>query len=145
MVQSESSNSPVPPEGTSNAAGEGPSYVFCCSFYDYEWFLDPKPSSEDTANPNIYGNQLDKEALINPSNTENNSENGDYIEDETKPYQENFDFPYREEYSESDRDCDRDSYLERMSGAGSHTPSFDGAGPRSGPQGSYLGSYHRIR
>ena len=91
---------------------------------------------------------MDKEALIKPSNTENNSENGDYIEDETKPYQENFDYPYREEYSESDldRDCDRDSYLERMSGAGSHTPSFDGTGQaRPGPQGSYLGSYHRIR
>ena len=56
---------------------------------------DPKP--EDPANPNIYGNQLDKEALISAEA----SDSGEYLED--KPCQENFDYPYPE-YSESDRD-----------------------------------------
>ena len=79
-------------------------------------FPDPKPSAEeeDNANPNIYGNQLDKEALINSPGGDN-SESREYLENEDKPYQENFDYHhYRDpEYPESDRD----SYLERMSGS----------------------------
>lgn len=101
--------------------------------------LEFKPQAEDNANPNIYGNHLDKEALLNTGN----NVNADYLEKEPKPYQENYDYrSYREEYNtdselERDRDCDRDSYLERMSG--SHTDSYEGRA-----QG-YLGTYHRIR
>jgi hypothetical protein len=101
--------------------------------------LEFKPSSaEDAANPNIYGNHLDKESLLKTGN----NVTADYLEKEPKPYQENYDYrSYREDYTDSEvereRDCERDSYQERMSG--SHTDSYEGR-----TQG-YLGSYHRIR
>ena len=118
--------------------------MFWC-FCNLFCFVETKPSAEeeDTANPNIYGNQLDKEALINPeegsaAGSGSGADNSEYLDNEDKPYQENFDYCYRDtDYIESDRD----SYLERMSG--SHTESYDGG--RGNPQGSYLGSYHRIR
>ena len=84
---------------------------------------------------------MDKEALLNTGNNQPAGA-GDYLEKEPKPYQENYDYrAYREEYTDSeierDRDCDRDSYLERMSG--SHTDSYEGR------TSNYLGTYHRIR
>ena len=73
--------------------------------------------------------------MINPSNSD--SIDRDYLENETKPYQENFDYLYRGDYTDSD--IDRNSYLERMSNG--HSDSLEGRRQ----QGSYLGSYHRIR
>jgi len=92
--------------------------------------LEFKPSAEDTANPNIYGNHLDKESLLKTGNN-----TGDYLEKEPKPYQENYDYrAYRDDYTDSELEA-CDSYLDRMSG--SHTDSYEGR--------SHLGTYHRIR
>jgi len=97
----------------------------------------PPPVLEDSANPTLYSNHLDKECLLNT---------GNHVTHETdpKPYQENYDYrAYREpELYDSELEVrergDCDSYTEGMSG----TDSYEGQGP---PVGGYLGSYHRIR